>query len=194
MIGIQNVAHLLLVIVAAVAAMLLFAAGTQGFFISRSRLWESLALILVAFTLFRPGFWMDMVVAPLEIRPATEITAIAERQSVGNILRVTMQGETIDGEVVSKIVPLPLGPEGAGADRLAHAGVEVREEDGKILVDNIVFGSAVEKAGVDFDWEILDVQAEADQPPKQLFYIPALFLLAVIVILQRRRKAAPAAA
>jgi TRAP-type uncharacterized transport system fused permease subunit len=111
MIGIQNVAHLLLVIVAAVAAMLLFAAGTQGFFISRSRLWESLALILVAFTLFRPGFWMDMVVAPLEIRPATEITAIAERQSVGNILRVTMQGETIDGEVVSKIVPLPLkGP------------------------------------------------------------------------------------
>lgn len=193
MIGIQNVAHLLLVIVAAVAAMLLFAAGTQGFFISRSRLWESLALILIAFTMFRPGFWMDMVVAPLELRPATEITAIAERQAADNMLRVTMQGENIDGNFVSKIVPLPLGPEGAGADRLAHAGVEIREEDGKILVDNIIFGTAAEKAGVDFDWEIVDVQAEVDQPLKQLFYIPALLLLAVIVLLQRRRKAAPAA-
>ena len=63
-----------------------------------------------------------------------------------------------------------------------------------MLVDNIIFGSPAEKAGVDFDWEVVDVQAEADQPPKQLFFIPALALFAVIVMLQRRRKAAPAAA
>ena len=194
LIGIVNVWHLILVVTAATAAMLFFAAGTQGYFLVRSKLWESLALILIAFTLFRPGFWMDMVVAPLDVRPPQEIAAIAEAQEPGITLRVTMSGETIDGKFVTKIVPLPLGPAAAGVDRLAHAGLEVRDEDGKVLVDNIIFGSPAEKAGVDFDWEVVDVQAEADQPPKQLFFIPALALFAVIVMLQRRRKAAPAAA
>ncbi len=190
MIGIDSVPHLLLVIVSAVAAMLLFAAGTQGYLVVRSRLWESLMLIAIALTLFRPGFWMDMIVAPLETRPASEIVAIAEAQPPNTILRVRMSGETIDGDFVTKFVPLPLGPAGPGPDRLAHGGIEVRQENGKTLVDNIVFGTAAEAAGVDFDWEILDVQVEADQPPKQLIYIPALALLGVIVLLQRRRRAA----
>ena len=192
LIGIENIPHLVLVVAAAVTAMLLFAAGTQGYLIVRSRLWESLALILIAFTLFRPGFWMDMLVPPLEIRPPQQLSAIAEKQKPDTILRVTMAGETIDGDFVTKIVPLPLGPAASAVDRLAHAGIEIREVDGKVLVDNIVFGTAAEKAGVDFDWEILDGQAEADEPPKYLFYIPALLLLGVVVLLQRRRAAATA--
>ncbi|MEN8197935.1 MAG: DUF3394 domain-containing protein, partial [Pseudomonadota bacterium] len=194
LIGIESVGHLILVVTAATTAMLLFAAGTQGYFLVRSKLWESLAMILIAFTLFRPGFWMDMIVAPLEVRPPQEIAAIAEAQEPDIMLRVTMSGETIDGKFVTKIVPLPLGPAATGPERLAHGGIEIREEDGKVLVDNIVFGTAAEKAGVDFDWEIVDVRAEADQPPKQLFFIPGLVLFALIVILQRRRKAAAAAA
>ncbi|MBE9556242.1 MAG: TRAP transporter permease [Proteobacteria bacterium] len=193
LIGIKSVWHLILVVTSAVVAMLLFAASTQGYFLVRSKLWESLAMILIAFTLFRPGFWMDMVVEPLDIRSPTEIAEIAEAQEPDIMLRVTMSGETIDGKFVTRIVPLPLGPLAAGPERLAHAGIETREEDGKVLVDNIVFGTAAEKAGVDFDWEIVDVRAEADQPPKQLFFIPALALFGLIVLLQLRRRATAAA-
>jgi hypothetical protein len=39
---------------------------------------------------------------------------------------------------------------------LAGIGIETREEDGKILVDNVVFSSLAEKAGIDFDQEILE--------------------------------------
>ncbi|NLC21213.1 MAG: TRAP transporter permease, partial [Halomonadaceae bacterium] len=46
------------IFVIATIAMLIFAAGTQGYFLVRSRWYESLLLLLVAFTLFRPGFWM----------------------------------------------------------------------------------------------------------------------------------------
>ncbi|MBL4907991.1 MAG: TRAP transporter permease [Sneathiella sp.] len=56
------------VFVIATGAMLLFTAGTQGYFLARSKIWESALLILIAFTLFRPGFWMDMVVPPLSTR------------------------------------------------------------------------------------------------------------------------------
>ena len=61
MIGVANWFHLVIVIVFAVVAMLAFAAGTQGFFLTKSRIWETVALLLIAFTLFRPGFWWDMV-------------------------------------------------------------------------------------------------------------------------------------
>jgi TRAP transporter 4TM/12TM fusion protein len=65
MIGIANWFHLVAVIFAAVVAMLAFAAGTQGYFLTKSRIWETAALLLVAFTLFRPGFFWDMIYAPL---------------------------------------------------------------------------------------------------------------------------------
>jgi TRAP-type uncharacterized transport system fused permease subunit len=34
-------------------------------FLTKSRIWETAALLLVAFTLFRPGFWWDMIYPPL---------------------------------------------------------------------------------------------------------------------------------
>ncbi len=47
------------VFLVAVVAMMLFAAATQGYFFARNRIWESVILLLVAFSLFRPGFWLD---------------------------------------------------------------------------------------------------------------------------------------
>ena len=49
-------AKAVLVFVVATVAMMLFAAATQGFWFVKSRKWESAALLLVALTLFRPGF------------------------------------------------------------------------------------------------------------------------------------------
>jgi hypothetical protein len=111
-------------------------------------------------------------------------------------LQIMVEGETIDGDFVSKIVRLPLGPPAAGADRLSHAGIEVRLEDGKVLVDNLVFGSPAEQAGLDFDWQIVRIEVEAERPPKQLMFIPALLLLGLVMLAQRGRrpKMVPAAA
>jgi TRAP transporter 4TM/12TM fusion protein len=189
MIGIENAFELILVIVSAVAAMLVFAAATQGFFLTRSRLWESLALLLVAFTLFRPGFWWDMVYPPTEIADPKSIVEIAEAQPGEADLNIMAEGETIDGDIVAKLVRLPLGAAGEGLARLEHAGIEVREEEGKVFIDNLVFGGPAEAAGLDFDWEITGIELEAERPPKHLAFIPALVILGLIIFLQRRRRA-----
>ena len=68
------------------------------------------------------------------------------------------------------------------------AGLELREEDGKMFVDNIVFGSAADKQKIDFDWEVVDVQKKADTPDKRWFYIPAIALLILIWKVQTRRR------
>ena len=188
MIGVETWYLLLSTIVTAVIAMLLFAAGTQGYFLSKSRLWESLALILVAFTLFRPGFWMDMIYSPLQSVPATEIYKVAESMPENAQIRVRVVGEDLEERKVDKIVMLPLGAKGDGKERLMSAGLELRFEDGKAFVENIVFGSTAERQKIDFDYEIPSVQTKADRPPRQLFYIPALALLGFIIMRQRRRQ------
>ena len=188
LIGVETWYLLLSTIVTAVIAMLLFAAGTQGYFFSRSRLWESLALILIAFTLFRPGFWMDMIYSPLKSVPATEIYKVAESMPENAQIRVRVVGEDLEERKVDKIVMLPLGAKGDGKERLMNAGLELRFEDGKAFVDNIVFGSTAERQKIDFDYEVPSVETKADRPPRQLFYIPALALLGFIIMLQRRRQ------
>ena len=188
LIGIENWIHLLGVIVSATIAMLLFAAATQGFWLVRSRLWESLAILLIAFTLFRPGYWWDMVFPPTEELPATVITEQAEFVPQDGKLQMMVQGETLDGKFVQKIVLLPLGESGDGEDRLREAGLELRTEDGKVLADNVMFGSDAQRVGLDFDWEIVSLQVEADRPPKHLMWIPALLLLGGIAWLQLRRR------
>ncbi|MGB5775681.1 MAG: TRAP transporter permease, partial [Sedimenticolaceae bacterium] len=66
-------AHGIFIFIMATIAILIFSAATQGFFIARSRFYESVVLLLVAFTLFRPGFWMDMLVPPYDDAEPTEL-------------------------------------------------------------------------------------------------------------------------
>jgi hypothetical protein len=103
-------------------------------------------------------------------------------------IRIQVKGEDLEGRLVDKTVMLPLGPKASGEDRLMEAGLELRFEEGKAFVDNIVFGTAAERQKIDFDFEIASVQVKADRPPRQLFYIPALALLGLIVMIQRRRR------
>lgn len=190
MIGIQGPFHLLVTIVAAVMAMLIFAAATQGFFLSRSRYWESLALLLVAFTLFRPGYWMDMIYAPTIDKPGLEILTLSESIPKGEMLTFRVRGVNADGDDVDKLVTIPMGALAKGADRIAALGMEVRFDGGKAMVDTVGFGSAAQKAGVDLDFEIIKVRLKADRPMKQLFYVPGLALLGLVILLQRRRRLA----
>ena len=196
MIGIDHWLELVITVTTAVIGMLVFAAATQGYFLVKSRIYETLALLLIAFTLFRPGYWWDMVYAPTEQRAGTTIYDAVRALPEDSRITLQVEGETLEGDYVRKVVVLPLGPGGTPEERLAEAGLELRSEEGKILIDNLMFGSAAESAGLDFDWEISAVVAAADRPPKELMFIPALLLLAGIIMLQRARRprAAPVGA
>jgi TRAP transporter 4TM/12TM fusion protein len=186
-IGIGSWFHLIVVIVTAVGAMLIFAAGTQGFFLTKNRIWETIALILIAFTLFRPGFWWDRVYPPLLEEPASKLEQLVEDMEPGALMRLMVKGEKDDGSEFTKTVMLPVGDSKTAAERLAEIGIETRNEEGKTLIDNVVFSSAAEKAGIDFDQEILNIQVPAKRPPKQIMFIPAILLLSLVWFIQRGR-------
>jgi len=124
--------------------------------------------------------------------PATQLVQQAAKVPENGKLQMVVQGETLDGKFMTRTVLLPLGKAGDGVQRLADAGLELREDDGKVLADNVMFGSEAQRVGIDFDWEIVNLQADADRPPKHLMFIPALILLALIWRLQLRRKGSAA--
>jgi TRAP transporter 4TM/12TM fusion protein len=187
MINIGSWHHFLIVVVSAVVAMLAFAAATQRYFLTRSRLWETAALLLVAFTLLRPGFWWDMIYPPLKEVPAAQLEAIVDEVDPGGHLVLQVGGEDFRGNPYTKVMMLQVGDQPTAVERLVAIGIHTREENGKVVVDNVVFGSPAERAGIDFDQEILHLHVPTRIPPKHIMFIPAMMLLALVWFTQRKR-------
>ncbi|MBE9396796.1 TRAP transporter permease [Pontibacterium sp. N1Y112] len=187
------------VFIVATIAILIFTAATQGYFFARNRWYETCLLLLIAFSLFRPGFWMDRIVEPYQQISPSALVQEAGNLQPGTELRIWIDGEDDVGNARSFLAILNLGEGEDGAARLASTGIELLDKDGKTIVDYVGFDSAAEHAGLAFDQVITGAEAPQVQPPKQLIYIPAIALLALLIVLQRRRRkeepvAQPAAA
>ncbi|MBL6432664.1 MAG: DUF3394 domain-containing protein, partial [Alphaproteobacteria bacterium] len=97
-----------IVFIVATAAILVFTAGAQGVFLVRSRLWESAALILIAFTLFRPGFWMDMVYPPFNTVDPVDIEQVIGDAAPGSELRATVDAFDDVGDPITLTMMIPV--------------------------------------------------------------------------------------
>jgi TRAP transporter 4TM/12TM fusion protein len=189
-----------LVFLVGVVAMMLFAAATQGYFVARSKIWESVLLLLVALTLFRPGYWLDKVQPPYIQKTGADIISAAENEPVNAPLRLRVTGPDFDNpDQVAQITLLAyLGEAGPGATRLEQSGLQALEDGGKVLLDEPFPGTPFFTTLQMFDFygdtpvEIDQVELPAERWPKEVFYLPALLLLGLVVLLQRRRQTQPA--
>ena len=186
----------------AVAAMMLFAAATQGYFFARSRVWESLLLLLVAFTLFRPGYWLDRVSDPFELRPGIEVLDVAAAGASDAELRLTVAGPDFNDPDIETAtdITVPLGAAGksaasigGGAARLEKVGLLLLIEDGKAKLEEPLPGSPFESLGRTFDFyadepvEIASLALPRERMPKEVFYLPAILAIVLVILMQRRR-------
>jgi len=180
-------------------AMLLFAAATQGYFLAPSRLWESAALLLVAFTLFVPRFWLDQVQPPFEQKPATTLAAVVDSLEPGERVRFVVRGPSFStGESVDLTVSHVVADDAPTTNRLQEDGLIMLPEEGRLFLDDPMFNTPYQEQLSGFDFyldnrvEVVSVLSPADRWPKQLFYIPAIGLLLIVIVLQRRRQTKPA--
>jgi TRAP transporter 4TM/12TM fusion protein len=186
--GIDSIWHLLLTIFSSIVAMLIFSAATQGWWFTKNKWWETVALLVLTFTFFRPGFWWDEIYPAKIMHPGTEIAQIAETMKVGEEIELLVAGENLEGDYISKTVRLPFEDRATTAEeRIASMGLMLNDANGRMLVDMVEFGSPAEAAGVDFDWEIRSVVVDADRPMKEWVFVPALLLLIGLAMNQRRR-------
>lgn len=189
LIGVNDLMSFLFILVTGLVAMLTFAAGTQGFFITRSRLWESVAMVIIALSIFRPNFWIDFVAPPYDPRPASELMEIVASKPADDFIRLQIEGLDMRGNEVSKVVMLNLGPESEPVERLRHAGLEVMAMGDRVQIMNVAFSSEAERYGVNFGMEITEVVTpNTRRPHPVVVYIPALLFLGGIYLLQHRRR------
>jgi TRAP transporter 4TM/12TM fusion protein len=188
LIDVESWTHTIVVVVISTIAMLVFAAASMGYFASRSRWWETAALLVIAFALFRPDFFLNFVSPATVQLPPTEL--IARAQQAGNDQRVAfvVEGTNIEGEDVRKTVSLQLGDRGAdGRERLRAAGLTVVPGP-QPTISNVAFGSYAKRVGLEPGQKITAVVVPSpDRPSAWWIYLPCLILIAGIYWNQRRR-------
>jgi TRAP-type uncharacterized transport system fused permease subunit len=129
----EGILQAVFVFVTATFAMLLFAAATQGYFFARSRIHESAALLLVAFTLFVPNVWLDMVQPRFEAIPPAEFEQAVAEAEPGDRLRLLVRGPDFrTGDVAETTVVLDIEGEGTAADRIGASGLLIFPEGERI--------------------------------------------------------------
>ncbi|MEW8506339.1 MAG: TRAP transporter permease [Candidatus Thiodiazotropha sp.] len=188
MIGIDSVLDFLMVVAQGVAAMLLFVSATQGWLLVRNRLWESMVLLLVVFSLFRPDFWQEYLYPGKIWQPVRHIEAHIESLPAQAKVRLQVEVEDDEGRMKQREILL-LKPDSRSGDYLESLGF-ITEPDGDTLrVIDIGFLSAAEQAGLTagFSHRITGFYSQSRQPHRGWFLIPPLLLLGAILWLQHRR-------
>ena len=185
------------IFVIAVIAMMLFASATQGWWLTKNRIWESAALLLVAFTLFRPGYWLDRVQPPYISEEGSKVYEVVGDVTPNGTATMVVSGPNFNsGEIDQTTLLVPLGEPKEAAERLRAAGLDVRMENGIAILDEPMVGTPFfENIGNLFDYyaddpvQISEVKKPAPRMPKEVFYLPALLLLAFVYWMQKRRVA-----
>ena len=199
MIGIDNVFSFAIVVVSSIIAILLFAAATQGYWLVKNRWWETVVLLLVAFMLFRPGYFWDKIDPPFKDMPGAQIFQIADTMEPGESIRFVVEGETLEGIKRAYTFLLPLAYGDSGKERVNNTGLQLDDLFGDMEVAMVMPGisndrainkqvEAIKVAGVDSGWIITSIQTERKTLPKQIVFIPALLLIGIVGTMQLRRR------
>ncbi|MEM1345372.1 MAG: TRAP transporter permease [Pseudomonadota bacterium] len=185
----------ILVFVVSLTAMLLFAAATQGYFIAKSRWYETILLLGVAFVLFRPDYFLDRLSPRFESFQGQAAIEAVGGVPPGTDVRLIVAGPDFDTlEMQSTTIVLTPEAEGSGLDRLQAVGLGVLFQGEVLALDEPFAGTPFfETLANSYDFyadepvRIEEALIEANRLPQELFWIPGLLVLGLVVLLQRRR-------
>ena len=186
----------ILVFLVAASAMMLFAAATQGYWLVRCRWWETIVLLLVAFTLFRPGYWLDQWQEPWQRYAGTELTEQLEQTGRNLTVRLDVEGPDFDRpeELNSLTILLELKANQSLQQALDENGILIQVDAENVILEEPMPGSTYFQLFQRFDFYMDDpvrliavLEPQANRPAKEWFYLPALALLALVWLAQRRR-------
>ena len=176
------------IFIIATLAMLIFTAATQGFFFVKNRWWETVALLLIAFSIFRPGFWIDKVVAPHHYVEINEFIEQNGQVEAGTPLKIRVEEEGYSGDI-ERSTHMLIARETADIETvLADSGLRLYITDSAVEVDSVDIGSDAYEAGFEAFQMVKGLDVSNPQPSNLFVYVPSLLLLAGIVVLQRRRR------
>ena len=180
--------HGIFIFIIATLAMLIFTAATQGYFFNHCKMWERAALLLIAFSIFRPDFWVNQVVEPHRYVTLSEYLKQDNTIDVGTPLRLYVEEDNYSGGKDISIHMLIAREQGSVDDVISASGLNLFQSDGLIEVDNVDIGSDAYEAGFEAFQMLVGVDVPNKQPSALFVYLPCVVLVVFIALYQRRRK------
>jgi TRAP-type uncharacterized transport system fused permease subunit len=185
--------HFTLVLFSAIIGMGAFVAATQHWLITKNRLWETAALLLICFTMFRPGFWLDFIEQPFAPKEPSVLMSHVDSIPKNGTLRLRIATEDRDGHEIEKLVRLTLWTEGTAQQRLHDTGLSLAKQGNDLVLmekfaSKAKLKSQADKYGLLPDDRVKAVLVPADRASPYWFTLPALALFGMIFWRQRQRK------
>ena len=139
--------------------MLAFCSATQRFIFTKTQFWEVLILLIVAFTFFRPDFWLNKISPPYLELKGNQVKELLNGE-IENLpedlidLRVQITGPDFDNEdrIISKNTILKLPIEGDAVSRLEQSGLIIIFDDKNVLVEEPFPGTPLFQELQEFDF------------------------------------------
>ncbi|NRB79409.1 MAG: TRAP transporter permease [Saccharospirillaceae bacterium] len=186
LIGIHSVFEFVLVVSGAILAMMTFSAATQGYWLTKSKIYETLGLLLITFLLFRPGYVWDKFYPPYEQVPSSQLSQVVANLGQYQPLRMRVQGFNIEGKEVNKTVMFDMPDELKTKEaRLDYLGLEY-EVVGDQVTAYPIYDSLAYKQ-IESGSKILFVEKPLVRPSKYYVYIPTFAFMFLLGFLQMRR-------
>lgn len=180
--------HGVFIFMIATLAMLIFTAATQGYFFNHCKMWERAVLLLVAFSIFRPDFWVNQIVEPNRYVALSEYLQQDNKIDVGTPLRLHVEEDNYSGGIDSSIHMLIARQEGAIKNIMASSGINLYQSDESIEIDSVEIGSDAYEAGFEAFQVLVGIEVPNKQPSSLFVYFPCIVLVVFIALHQRRRK------
>ncbi len=178
LIGIENIWHGFIVVITSLAAILIFTAATQGWFINKLRWYEILVFLLISMSLFRPDYILNKFYPKfdqqtLKVENIQSLTFEADREVHLKITRRTEYGDRYKLFVIEK-------DSFENNFNLEEYGINLVNEDGRLTVDTLKWNGIAKKDGVETGDVISEFKIEnLDRPNKAIIY-PFSFMLLFI--------------
>jgi TRAP transporter 4TM/12TM fusion protein len=188
MIGVSGLLDFVLVVLQGLLAMMLFVSATQGWLLTRNRWWETLVLLVIVFSMFRPDAWRDALFPSQLWQPIQTVEAYIGSLPEGGKVRLEVELEDDQGRMTQREVLLAK-PQSRSDGYLESMGFMTEPDGDTLRVVDIGFLSAAEQAGfvAGFKQRITGYYRQMDQPHSGWFLIPPLLLLGGILWLQYHR-------
>ena len=178
LIGIENFWHGITVVLTSLAAILIFTAATQGWFVNKLKWYEIVVFLLISMSLFRPGYILDKFYPKFE-RQSLQADKIINLQFNPDkevhikVTRRTEYGDRYKLFVIKKDSFIK-------KYNLEEYGINLVNKEGRLTVDTLKWNGLAKKAGIETDDVITEFKIEnVDRPNKAIIY-PFSFLLIFI--------------
>ena len=178
LIGIENFWHGITVMLTSLAAILIFTAATQGWFVNKLKWYEIVVFLLISMSLFRPGYILDKFYPKFE-RQSLQADKIINLQFNPDkevhikVTRRTEYGDRYKLFVIEK-------DSFVKKYNLEEYGINLVDKEGRLTVDTLKWNGLAKKAGIETDDVITEFKIEnLDRPNKAIIY-PFSFLLIFI--------------